>query len=177
MLVLPKFSKILWCARFFWENVLDSYSCLYIEISYSNLTFCGAYTFSFVAGHTTSTKRAHPSEKCDVDKNVCVQLKSNHTKCGRKRTITGRPFCILNFHNYSIYLQGMSQSVLEMITKLFDQACNFSPLDILLLLLLSKIGDTFGILAINHVSNSFNILLWVFVKVTLLAMTFVVKIS
>ena len=34
---------------------------------------------------------------------------------------------------------GHVQSVLEMITKLFDQACNFSPLDILLLLLLSKL--------------------------------------
>ena len=28
----------------FWENVLDSFSCFYIEITYSSFTFCGAHT-------------------------------------------------------------------------------------------------------------------------------------
>ena len=36
----------------FWEVVLDSFSCFYIEISYSNITFCGAYTLSFLAFQT-----------------------------------------------------------------------------------------------------------------------------
>ena len=44
----------------FWQNVLDSFSCIYIEIAYSNLTFCGAYTLSFLVHHTISAKQAHP---------------------------------------------------------------------------------------------------------------------
>ena len=37
------------------------FSCFHIEIAYSNFTFCGAYTLSFLARHTVSEKRAHPS--------------------------------------------------------------------------------------------------------------------
>ena len=33
--------------QFFWVNVLDSFSCIYIEIAYSNFTFCGTYTLIF----------------------------------------------------------------------------------------------------------------------------------
>ena len=71
--VFRKFSKInpevcsfcrnfaqLYGASGFWENVFDSFSCFYIEIVYSNFTFCGAYTPSFLARHTISAKRAHP---------------------------------------------------------------------------------------------------------------------
>ena len=43
----------------FWENVLNSIACLYIEIAYSKFTFCGAYTVSFLVGHTISVKREH----------------------------------------------------------------------------------------------------------------------
>ena len=32
----------------------------YIEIAYSNFTFCGAYTLSFLVRHPISAKRAHP---------------------------------------------------------------------------------------------------------------------
>ena len=44
----------------FVENVLCSFSCFYIEIAYSNFTFCDVYTLSFLACHTISGKRAHP---------------------------------------------------------------------------------------------------------------------
>ena len=43
----------------FWENVLDNFSCFYIEIAYSSFTFCGAHTLSFLACQTFSAKRAH----------------------------------------------------------------------------------------------------------------------
>ena len=33
------------------------FSCFHIEIAYSNFTFCGAYTLSFLAHHTVSEKR------------------------------------------------------------------------------------------------------------------------
>ena len=59
MLVLLKFCKIVWCARFL-ENVFDSYFCLAINIAYSNFTFCGAYTFSFPAHQIIAAKRAQP---------------------------------------------------------------------------------------------------------------------
>ena len=36
----------------FWENVLDRFSCLSIEMAYLNFTFCGAYTLSFLVRHT-----------------------------------------------------------------------------------------------------------------------------
>ena len=48
-------------APLFWKNVHDSFSCFCIEIAYSSLTFCGAYMLSFLAHHTVSAKRAHPS--------------------------------------------------------------------------------------------------------------------
>ena len=41
-------------APYFWYNVLDSFSCFYIEIAYSNFTFYGAYTFSFLVCHSIS---------------------------------------------------------------------------------------------------------------------------
>ena len=44
----------------FWENVLDSFFCLYIEIAYSNFAFCGAYAIIFLVRYTILTKRAHP---------------------------------------------------------------------------------------------------------------------
>ena len=44
----------------FWENVLDSFSCFYIEIAFSKFTFCAAYMLSFLAHHTISAKKAHP---------------------------------------------------------------------------------------------------------------------
>ena len=43
----------------FRQNVLDSFSCFYI-IAYSNFTFCGAYTLTFLEHHTISAKRAYP---------------------------------------------------------------------------------------------------------------------
>ena len=56
---LRKFAKL--CdTPGFWENVLDSFSCFHIQIAYSNFTFCGVYTFSFLARYTISAKRAHP---------------------------------------------------------------------------------------------------------------------
>ena len=50
------------CVAFqvFWENVLYTFSFFYTEIAYSNFTFCGAYTSSFLAHHTISAKREHP---------------------------------------------------------------------------------------------------------------------
>ena len=42
------------------ENVLGSFSLFYIEITYSNFTFCGAYTLSFLAHDTILGKRVHP---------------------------------------------------------------------------------------------------------------------
>ena len=50
----------LWGAPGLLENVLDSFSCLYIEIACSNLTFCATCMLSFLALHTISVKRAHP---------------------------------------------------------------------------------------------------------------------
>ena len=52
----------------FWENVLNSFSYFYIEFAYWNFTFCGAYTLSFLAHHTISPKRAHPSSKPGLNK-------------------------------------------------------------------------------------------------------------
>ena len=40
----------------FWENVLNTFSCFYIEIAHSNFTICGAYTLSLLARHTISVK-------------------------------------------------------------------------------------------------------------------------
>ena len=40
--------------------MIDSFSYLSIEIVYSNFTFCGAYTLSFLEPHTISAKRAQP---------------------------------------------------------------------------------------------------------------------
>ena len=108
-----------------------------------------------------STKRAHNCEKCDVDGKVCVQLKFNHTKCGRERTVTGRPFVfsIFTITRFTCRASPISfRNDARVFTKLFDQVCNFSIVDILLLLLLSKVES---LLAINYVSNSFNILWWV----------------
>ena len=45
----------------FWENVLGSFCCFYIQIAYSNFTFCGAYMLIFLAFNKISAKRAHPS--------------------------------------------------------------------------------------------------------------------
>ena len=46
VLVLLKFAKL--CgAPGFWENVF-SFSGFYIEIAYSNFTFCGTFTLSFL---------------------------------------------------------------------------------------------------------------------------------
>ena len=70
-LVLPKFCKIVWRTRLLGE--CTSFSCLYIEIVYLNFTFCGAYTLSFLAGHTISAKRAHPWVRYCVD---CTRLKT-----------------------------------------------------------------------------------------------------
>ena len=42
--------------------MLDSFSCLSIEIAYSHFTFCGACTLIFLAHHTISAKRAHPMD-------------------------------------------------------------------------------------------------------------------
>ena len=36
------------------------FSCISVEIVYSNFTFCGACTLSFLMQHTISAKRAHP---------------------------------------------------------------------------------------------------------------------
>ena len=60
-------------APYFWENVHDSFSCFNIEIAYSNFTFRGAYTLSFIACHTISAKRAHlPSLVVEVWLEGCV---------------------------------------------------------------------------------------------------------
>ena len=42
---------IVWLARFFWENVFNSFSCLSIEIAYSNFAFLWPYPES----HSTKT--------------------------------------------------------------------------------------------------------------------------
>ena len=52
--------------RFFWENVLGSFSGFYIEIVYSNFTFCGTYTLSFLACQAVSVKQAHPRTACGM---------------------------------------------------------------------------------------------------------------
>ena len=57
-------------AQGFWENVLDSFSCFYIEIAYSNFNFCGACTLSFLVYHTISAKRPH------------ISITSNYRKTG-----------------------------------------------------------------------------------------------
>ena len=56
VLVLLLFVKLQWAPDFV-EFVLGSFSCFYIEIAYSNVTFCDAY--SFLAHRTISGKRAH----------------------------------------------------------------------------------------------------------------------
>ena len=57
--VVPTRSKL--CdAPGFWENVLDSFSCFYIEIAYSKFTFCGTYTLSFLVRHTILSKTGTP---------------------------------------------------------------------------------------------------------------------
>ena len=40
----------------FTENVLDSFSCFYIEIAYSNFTLCGTYMVSILVCLTISAK-------------------------------------------------------------------------------------------------------------------------
>ena len=51
----------LYRASDFTENVLDSFSCFYIEITYSNFTSCGTYMLSILVCHIISVKRAHSS--------------------------------------------------------------------------------------------------------------------
>ena len=38
----------------FWDNVLDSFTCFYIETAYLNCTFSCTYTLSFLARHNFS---------------------------------------------------------------------------------------------------------------------------
>ena len=59
------------------ENVHDSFSCFYIEIAYSNFTFCAVYTLSFLPRHTISAKRAHPVHLLfDFDPTILIELVS-----------------------------------------------------------------------------------------------------
>ena len=44
----------------FADNVFGNFSCFYTEIAYSNFTFCGAYTLSFLALHTILDKASTP---------------------------------------------------------------------------------------------------------------------
>ena len=44
----------------FWENVLDTFSCFYIEITYSSFTFCGARTLSFFGVPNIFSKTSIP---------------------------------------------------------------------------------------------------------------------
>ena len=56
----------------FWENVLDIFSCFYIEIICSNFTFCGAYTLSFLACHTISAKKSTLPKKILLGILMCL---------------------------------------------------------------------------------------------------------
>ena len=54
------FEKCIWLFVTICPTGMHScFSCFHIEIAYSNFTFCGAYTLSFLARHTVSEKRAH----------------------------------------------------------------------------------------------------------------------
>ena len=49
------------CGRYAsYTGMHSCFSCFYIEIAYSNFTFCGSYTLSFLGHHIISVKRAHP---------------------------------------------------------------------------------------------------------------------
>ena len=50
----------------FWENVLDSFSCFYIEFAYSNFSSSDAYMLNFLAHHAISVRRAYPWAKSVV---------------------------------------------------------------------------------------------------------------
>ena len=75
--VFRKFSKVnpgvcSFCRNFaklcgapgFWETVFDNFSCFYIEIVYSNFTFCGAYIYAqFSSAPHNFSKTSTPPER------------------------------------------------------------------------------------------------------------------
>ena len=59
----------------FGEYVLNVFSCFYIEIAYSNFTFCGAYMLSFLARHTIRQNEHTPDVYCTVDGQLVIDVK------------------------------------------------------------------------------------------------------
>ena len=82
LLVLPKFCKIGWHTRFL-ENVLDSFSCFYIEIAYS-------YMLSFLVRHTISATWARPRKDIyEAKHNAGVKKFVSIIRIGLKRAFLG----------------------------------------------------------------------------------------
>ena len=68
------------------ENVLGSFSYFNIETVYSNFTFCGSCTLSFLALHRISVKLAHPWYETAQHSNVLIFRKFGHFLCELRET-------------------------------------------------------------------------------------------
>ena len=66
VLVLPKFCKIVCCARFSGRLYSIVFLAFTLRLPIQTFNFCGTYTLSFLMCHTISGKRTHPSRPIKV---------------------------------------------------------------------------------------------------------------
>ena len=117
LIVLPaRFAEILqnYVARLvFRENVLDSFYCFYIEVAYSNFTFCGACRLSLLVCNTISAKRVHsriPTDITDSSMSVwSILFQKLHPRrsymttdgplCKRQSIMVGIDCCFVGIYN------------------------------------------------------------------------------